>query len=47
MVASSDEDHIKTENLCIQNVIGPVVENEFQNVGAISTQILNIDFSKY
>jgi len=42
-----DEDHIKTENLSIKNVIGPVVENEFQNVGAISTQILNIDFSKY
>ena len=42
-----DEDHIKTENLGIKNVIGPVVENEFQNVGAISTQILNIDFSKY
>ena len=42
-----DEDQIKTENLGIKNVIGPVVENELQNVGDISKQILNIDFSKY
>jgi len=42
-----DTDKDTTENLGIQNVIKPVVLNEFLNVDAISTQILNMDFSKY
>ena len=36
-----------TENLGIQNVIEPVILNEFLNVDTVSTQILNMDFSKY
>merc|ERR1712136_544622 len=42
-----DTDKDTTENLGIQNVIEPVVLNEFVNVDTISTQILNMDFSKY
>ena len=42
-----DEDQLNTEVLSIQNVIHPVVRNEFQNVEVISTQIMNMDFSKY
>ena len=42
-----DTDKDTTENLGIQNVIKPVVLSEFLNVDTISTQILNMDFSKY
>merc|ERR1712224_274559 len=42
-----DTDKDTTENLGIQNVIEPVVLNEFVNVDTISTQILNMDFSRY
>ena len=42
-----DTDKDTTENLGIQNVIKPVVLNQFKNVDTISTQILNMDFSKY
>ena len=42
-----DTEKDTTENLGIQNVIKPVVLNEFLNVDTISTQILNMDFSKY
>ena len=42
-----DEDQLNTEVLSIQNVIHPVVENEFQNVEVISTQILSMDFTKF
>jgi len=42
-----DTDKDTTENLGIQNIIEPVVLNEFVNVDTISTQILSMDFSKY
>jgi len=42
-----DTDKDTTENLGVQNVIEPVFLNEFVNVDTISTQILNMDFSKY
>ena len=42
-----DTDKDITENLGIQNVIEPVVLNDFINVDTISKQILNMDFSKY
>ena len=43
----NDTDKDNTENLGIQNVIEPVVLNQFVNVDTISAQILNMDFSKY
>ena len=42
-----DTDKVTTKNLGIQNVIEPVVLNEFLNVDTISTKISNMDFSKY
>lgn len=41
------QDKSNTEKFGIKNVINPVVQNELQNVEEISTQILNIDISKY
>ena len=42
-----DIDEFNCENLGLRNLIEPAVHNEFKKVEAISTQILNIDFSKH
>jgi len=42
-----ENDQLNAENFGIRNVIEPVVQNEFKNVETISTQILNMDFSKF
>jgi len=42
-----DIDEYTTENLGVQHVIEPALENEFQNVETISARISNIDFSKF
>ena len=42
-----EKDQLNAENFGFQNVIEPVVKNEFKNVESISTQILSVDFSKF
>jgi len=40
-----ENDQLNSEIFGIRNVIEPVVQNEFENVETISTQILSMDFS--
>ena len=42
-----EKDQLDAVHFGIRNVIEPVVQNGFENVETISTQILSIDFSKF